>query len=53
MEKVALVKPKNSNPAWIILLAHLTPTVCGKIGLSGAAAHAIAMEANELVIAKS
>lgn len=52
MERVALVKPKNSNLAWIILLAHPTPTVCGKIGLSGAVAHVIAMEANAHVIAK-
>jgi hypothetical protein len=53
MEKAALVKPKNSNLAWITLLAHLILTACGKIGRSGAVAHAIAMEANEHVIAKS
>jgi len=52
MEKVALVRPKNKNLATTTLLAQQMLTAFGKTGLSGAVAHAIAMEANEHVTAK-
>jgi len=52
MEKVALVKPKKTNLAKTTLLAPQMLTAFGKTGLSGAVAHAIVMEASELVTAK-